>query len=123
MGSRTYLAVLQAHDLLDVGDLCVVGDLRGAGVTHVEQLSPAGPQHRTFNLYREENAQYLPPNFLAQDTSVHEGINHCPEGGDCTCEDGCTLQGKLPIEGAAERDEGIGSTPQGEDAVAVAPDH
>jgi hypothetical protein len=39
--AEAHIAVLQAHDLLDVLDLGVVGDLQRAGVPHVEQLAPA----------------------------------------------------------------------------------
>ena len=39
--TETHLAMLQAHDLLDVLDLSVACDLGHAGFTHIEQLAPA----------------------------------------------------------------------------------
>ena len=36
-----HLAVLQAHDLLEVLDLCVARNLSRARVTHIQQLAPA----------------------------------------------------------------------------------
>ena len=39
------LAMLEAHNLLDVLDLCIARNLGRACVSHIQQLSPAEPPH------------------------------------------------------------------------------
>ena len=38
---ENYLAVLKAHNLLDVVDFGIAGDLCRAGVSHIQQLASA----------------------------------------------------------------------------------
>ena len=48
-----HLAMLQAHDLLDVLDLRVVDDLGQVGLPHVQQLTPAHNVRQSDILWRD----------------------------------------------------------------------
>ena len=41
IGSTAHLAILEAHDLLDVADLSVIRDLRRAGIPYIQQFTTA----------------------------------------------------------------------------------